>query len=98
MLIKKTALGLVDLKMMHSMRVKFYLGQYEDCSLGDSTSDSAAKLFQRGSRKRRYIRDFGEGEVHAMKHILFAEGFCWSHEASACHKKQLSPWRILVLY
>ena len=47
MLIKKTALGLVDLKMMHSMRVKFYLGQYEDCSLGDGTSDSCERLLQR---------------------------------------------------
>ena len=77
MLIKKTALGLVDLKMMHSMRVKFYLGQYGDCSLGDSTSDSSAKLFQRGSGKKRYICDFGEGEVHAIKHFFFLfAGFC----------------------
>ena len=28
------------------MQVKFYLGQYEDSSLGDSTSDSSEKLFQ----------------------------------------------------
>jgi len=29
-------------------RVKFYLGQNEDCSPGDSSSDSSEKLFQRG--------------------------------------------------
>ena len=87
MLIQKTALGCVDLKIMHNMSIKFYLGQYEDCSLGDSTSDSSAKLFQRGSGERRYICDFGEGGVHAIEHIFFAESLCWSHEASACHKK-----------
>uniref|UniRef100_A0AC11ELS1 C-C motif chemokine ligand 28 n=1 Tax=Ovis aries TaxID=9940 RepID=A0AC11ELS1_SHEEP len=27
--------------------VKFYVGQYEDCTLGDSTSDGSEKLFQR---------------------------------------------------
>ena len=31
---------------MWELRVKFYLGQSEDCSLGDSTSDSSEKLFQ----------------------------------------------------
>ena len=31
--------------------VKFYVGQYEDCTLGDSTSDGSEKLFQRGRGK-----------------------------------------------
>ena len=30
------------------MWAQFYLGQNEDCSLGDSTSDSSERLFQRG--------------------------------------------------
>ena len=31
------------------VQVKFYLGQNEDCSLGDSTSDSPGKLLQTDS-------------------------------------------------
>ena len=42
------------------------------------------------------ICDLGKGGVHAIKHIYFLEGFCWSHEASASHEKQLSPSRISV--
>ena len=30
----------------------FYLGQNEDCRLGDSTSDSSENLLQRGSGRR----------------------------------------------
>ena len=43
----------------------------EDCSPGDSTSDNSEKLLQRGSGEGQYICDFGEGGVHAMKHIFF---------------------------
>ena len=35
-------------KKKHSVWVKFYLGQNEDDSLGDSISDSSEKLLQRG--------------------------------------------------
>ena len=42
------------IKEIHNMRVeiKFYLGQNEDCSTGDSTSDSSERLFQRDSGGR----------------------------------------------
>ena len=85
---------------MHNMRlwVTFYLGQYEDCISGDSTSDSSEKLFQRGNGKRQYICDSGKAGIHATKHIFFVECFCWSHEVSASQEKQSSPWRILVLF
>ena len=47
----------------------------EDCSPGDRTSDSSEKLLQRGSGKGQYICDFGEGGVHAIKHIFFCKRF-----------------------
>ena len=34
------------------LRVKFYLGQNEDCSLGGSTSESSERLLQRGSGRK----------------------------------------------
>ena len=34
---------------MCELWVKFYLGQNEDCSLGDGTLESSEKLLQRGS-------------------------------------------------
>ena len=52
------------------LRVKFCLGQNEDCSPRDSTSDSSEKLLQRGSGEGQYVWDFGEGEVHTIKHIF----------------------------
>ena len=67
--------------------VKFYLGQYEDSSLQESTSDSSEKQLQRGRGKGQHICDFGEVGVHAIKHIFFVESFCWSREASASHEK-----------
>ena len=39
----------------------------------------------------QYICDFGEGGIHAIKHIF-------SQKVSALHKKQSSPCRILVLF
>ena len=54
----------------------FYLGQNEDYSLGDSISDSSEELVQRGRGEGQYRCDFGEGGVHAIKHIVLAEGYC----------------------
>ena len=73
----------VDLKKFHNcescklsfMRVKLYLGQNEDCSLGDSTSDSSEKLLQRG-RGKVNIYDFGEGGVQCNQARIFAKVFC----------------------
>ena len=56
---------------MWELQVKLYLGQNEDCSLGDSISDSSEKLLQRGGGEGQYLCDFGEGGVHAIKHIFF---------------------------
>ena len=59
---------------MRELQVKFYLGQYEDYSLGDNTSDSSEELLRQG--EGQYVQDFGEGGVHAIRHIFFAEVFC----------------------
>ena len=48
---------------MQELRVKFYLGQNEDCSLGDSTSDSSETLRQRGSGEGQETRDFSDGHA-----------------------------------
>ena len=66
---------------MHDVRVKFYLRQKKDYSLGDSTSDSSKKLFQRGRGDGQYMCDFGEGGAHEIRDIVclfvcFSEGFC----------------------
>ena len=47
---------------MWELWVKFYLGQNEDYSLGDSVSDRSEELLQRsGGTGSQYICDFGEG-------------------------------------
>ena len=43
---------------------------------GDGISDSSEKLLQRGSGEGQYIRDFGEGGVHALEHLFSTEDFC----------------------
>ena len=43
----------------------------EDCSPGDSTSDSSEKLLQRGWVVGQYVCGFGEGRLHVIKHIFF---------------------------
>ena len=55
-------------KKMHKLRVKFYLGQNEGGSLGDSISDSSEK-------GRSIYKVLVKGEFDTIKH-LFAKGFC----------------------
>ena len=76
---------------MCELQVKFYLRQYEDWGLGDSTSDSSEKLLQRGrGQGGQCICDSGKGGVHLQSSTyFFVENFCWSWETSSSHKKQL---------
>ena len=60
---------------MGELRVKFYLGQCEDCSPGESTSDSSTRLLQRGRGERQYMCEFGEGGVYAIKNVFFCRKF-----------------------
>ena len=62
------------------LSVKFYLGQNEDYSSGDSMSDSSKQLLQRARKEGQYICSFGEGGAHAIKYLFFVEVFCLSHE------------------
>ena len=57
---------------MWELWIKFYLGQKEDYSLGDSISDSSEKLLQRGVgwEKYQYMYEFSEAGVNASKHIF----------------------------
>ena len=55
---------------------KLYLGQNEDCSPGESTSDSSEVLKEVGGKVN--ICDFGEGGVHVIKHLSY-ERFSASH-------------------
>ena len=75
---------------MWVLRVKFYLRQNENCSPGDSISDSSEKVLQRSRVKGQCICDFGEGGIHTIEHIFF-------QKLSASHEKQSWPWRISYL-
>ena len=76
----------VDLKKkkntMWGLCIKFYLGQNEDCSPGDSISDSSENLFQRGRREGQYICDFVKGEYiqsstyFPRRFLLISGSFC----------------------
>ena len=77
---------------MQESRVKFYLGQNEDCSLGDSTSDSSEALRQRGSGEGQETRDFSDGGMHAVEHLFFqrisASQVKLSASTRPCHREE----------
>ena len=77
--------------ILREVQVKFYLGQNEDCSPGDSITDSSEKLLQRGRGEGQHLCDFGEGGVLAIKHIFL-------QKVSASHEEQSSSCRTLVLF
>ena len=78
----------------------FYLRQYEDCSLGDNTSNSSEKLLQRcrGEGKDSIYVILVKGEYIQSSTFIFLENFCWSYEASASHEKQLSTMKDLSAF
>ena len=63
---------------MHNMRVrvKFYLGQHEDCGPGDSISDSSEKLHQRAQAKVSMYVILAKREHMQSSTYFFPEGFC----------------------
>ena len=84
---------------MRGLQVKFYLGQCENCSPGNSTSDSSEKLFQRGRGEGQNVCDSGKGQASTCSPAhIFCRKLWWSREASASHEKQASSQRILVLF
>ena len=72
---------------VQELQVKFGLRQNEDCSLGDSVSDSSEKLLQRGKGEGQCICDFGEGGVHGIKHIIFYRRFLMAMRSSCRHEE-----------
>ena len=53
--------------------VKFYLGQYEDCSLGASTSDSFENLLQRSRGEDSIYVILIKGEYMQLIMFIFYE-------------------------
>ena len=82
---------------MWELQIKFYVGQNEDYSLGDSTSDSSEKLLQISRAEGQHMKDFGEWEIHAIKHI-FSQKVSTSLVKSLLVNKESLPWRILVFF
>ena len=64
---------------MNNSRVKFYLGQNEDCSPGDSISDSSERLFQSSSGGKSIYKVLVKGKINTMKHSFYKRVFV-SHE------------------
>ena len=85
---------------MWELWFKFYWGQNEDCSPGDSISDSSEKLLQRGGGggESQYICDFGGGEYMQSSTDFLQKVSASLLEVIASHEEMMSPWRILVLF
>ena len=68
-------------KKMHNVRVrvKFHLGQNENCSPGDSTLHSSERLLQIGSGGRSVYKILVKVAFSAIKHLLYKR-FSASHE------------------
>lgn len=65
--------------------------QNEDYSSRDSISDSSEELLQRGRVEGQHVCDFGEGEVHAIRHIpLFRRLLLVMR--SRCHHEEFSAF------
>ena len=64
------------------MQVKFYLGQNEDCSPEDSTSDSSERPLQRGTGQRSVYKLLVKREFRAIKCLLYRR-FPASHQREA---------------
>ena len=71
---------------MQESRVKFHLGQNEDCSLGESTSESSETLCQRGSGAGQCMCDFSDGGIRAVEHIFFQKVSASQVKCSASHE------------
>ena len=68
------------------------MGQNEDCSQGDSTSDSSEKLLQRdGGGGGQNIYDFGEGGVQRSQ-VFTYKRFSTSHEKLMSVRRDFSRY------
>ena len=69
-----------------SWELSFIWGQNEDCSPGDSTSDSSEKLLQRGCGGRSMHMILVKGAFHAIQHFTYKR-------CSASHEELMSPMK-----
>ena len=72
------------------LKVKFYLGENEDCSPGGITSDSSGRLLQRGSWRRSIYKILVKGEFNTIKSSFYKR-------FSASQEDLMSLWRFSVL-
>ena len=64
---------------LESCKLKFYLGQNEDCNPGGSISDSSKRVLQSSSGGRSIYKVLVKGEFNTMKHSFYKRFFV-SHE------------------
>ena len=66
--------------------VKFYWGQNEDCSLGDSIPGSSERFLQRGTGRRSIYEILMKGRVLCNQMLILQKVFCWLQEANVSMK------------
>ena len=64
---------------LESCKLSFLWGQNEDCSLGESISDSSERLLQSCSGTKSICKAFMKGEFSTMRHSFYKRFFV-SHE------------------
>ena len=84
--------------IMWELLVKVYLGKNEDCSPGDSTSNSSEELIQRGQEEKDSVYVILVKGGCLQSNTYFSIKFLLVSWSFASHKKWLSPWRVLVLF
>ena len=58
-------------KKMYNLRVKFYLGQNEDCSLGSSIKIALRDCSKEAVGEKSIHKVLVKGEFNAMKHLFY---------------------------
>ena len=67
------------------------MGRNEDHSLGGSISDSSELGLQRGRGEYQYVRDLGEGMLHATKHTFLQRVAAGVLKITTSHEAQMTP-------
>ena len=70
--------------------VPFYLGQNEDCSLGNGASSTSERLLQRGRGEGQYTLILAKEEIHTVKH-MYRRFLLSLMKLFASDEKQSSP-------
>ena len=81
---------------MWKLQVKFYLGQNEDCSPGDTLQIALRNCSKEAGGGSAYMWFWWRGNT--CKHTNFPRRFLLFSWSFASHEKQASLWKILVLF